>query len=63
MKIEDLYAQTPVDKHRDIIVLDGRLYFENEEYIIESNDELRLVHSQKQVEQQLDQIRTKLSIG
>lgn len=63
MKIEELYAQTPVEKHQDIVISGNRLYFENEEYVIETDGDLRLVRSDKGLEQRLAQIEDKLSIS
>lgn len=62
MKIDQLYAKTPVGTHQEIIIRDGKLYFENEEYVMDSDGELRLVHSNKTLEQRLAAIDAKLGI-
>lgn len=62
MKITELYARTPVERHSEIVVSGDRLYFDGEEYVIRQDGELKLVHSHKGIEQGLDQIRTKLAI-
>ena len=62
MNIVELYKQTPVEKHREILASGDRVFFENEEYVIDAEGELKLVRSQKGLEQHLAQIRTKLGI-
>jgi len=62
MNITQLYAQTPVERHHEIIVSGDRLYFENQEYILGADGELKLARSQKGLEQGLAQIATKLGI-
>jgi len=62
MNLTDLYAQTPVERHQEIVVLGDRLYFEDEEYVIQGDRELKLVHSQKELEQRLARIETKLGV-
>ena len=62
MNLTDLYAQTPVERHQEIVVSGGRLYFEDEEYVIQGDGELKLVHSQKELEQRLARIETKLGV-
>lgn len=62
MNIVELYKQTPVERHKDIVVLGDRLFFDGEEYIIQGEGELKLVHSHKGLEQKIDQIGIKLSI-
>ena len=48
MNLVQLYAQTPVERHHEIIVSGNRLFFDNEEHIIEGEEsELRLVRSDK----------------
>lgn len=63
MNIVELYTQVPVERHQGIIVSGDRLFFDGEEYIIEGDGELKLVHSHKGLEQRLDQIRTKLGVS
>ncbi len=62
MNIVELYEQTPVERHAEIIVSGDRLFFESEEFIIGAEGELRLIKSQKELEQRLAQIDGKLPI-
>ena len=62
MNIVELYKQTPVERHHEIVVSGDRVFFDGEEYVINAEKELRLIRSQKGLEQQLAQIETKLGI-
>lgn len=62
MNLEQLYAQTPVARHPEIIVSGDRVFFDGEEYLLVPNGELRLVRSQKALEQRLTTIAAKLGI-
>ena len=62
MNSAEFYGQTPVERHSEIIISGDRLFFDGDEYVVDGNDELRLVHSQKILEQRLAQIDTKLGI-
>ena len=62
MNIVELYKQTPVERHQEIVVSSDRLFFVGEEYIINGDGELRLVRSQKDLLQKIDEIRTKLGV-
>ena len=62
MNIVELYKQTPVERHHEIVVSGDRVSFDGEEYVINAEKELRLIRSQKGLEQQLAQIATKLGI-
>jgi hypothetical protein len=59
----EFYKQTSVERHGEIVVSGDRLFFENEEYVIDSEEELRLVRSSKKLEQRLVEIEMKLDIG
>ncbi|MEE8470593.1 MAG: hypothetical protein V3S51_04615 [Dehalococcoidia bacterium] len=62
MNIEELYGQTPVSRHDEILVSGDRLFFDNEEYVITGADqELVLVRSQKVLEQQIAEVKSSLS--
>ncbi|HEY40740.1 MAG TPA: hypothetical protein G4O18_02650 [Dehalococcoidia bacterium] len=61
MNIVELYELVPQERHSEVVVSGDRLFFDGDEYIIEGEDELRLVHSQKELEQQLTRIETRLS--
>lgn len=63
MNIIELYAKTPVERHHEIVVSGDRLFFDGEEYVIGGEEELRLVRSNKRLEQHLAQIESKLSIS
>jgi len=63
MNLVELYEQLPVEKHQEIVVSGDRLFFEGEEYLILADGELKLVHSDKELLQRVDQIRTKLGIS
>ena len=62
MNIVELYKQVPPERHAEVVVSGDRLFLEGEEYVIDTNGELRLVWSQKGLEQHLAQIETKLGI-
>jgi hypothetical protein len=62
MNVVELYQQTPVDKHSEILVSGDRLFFEGEEYIIGADEELKMIRSDKQLEQKLSEIINKLDI-
>lgn len=63
MNIVELYEQIPLERHQEIIVSGDRLFFDSEEYIIEGDGELKLVHSDKELLNKVDQIRTKLGVS
>lgn len=62
MNIVELYKQTPVERHQEIVVSGDRLFFDSEEYIINGDGELRLSRSQKDLLQKVDEIRAKLGV-
>ena len=62
MNIAELYKKTPVKRHSEIVVSGGRLFFGGEEYVIEGDGNLRLVHSHKAIEASLDKIKIKLGV-
>ena len=61
MNLVELYKQTPVARHSEIIVSSDRLFFDGEEYILQGDEELRLVRSEKELKQRLTMIEAKLS--
>ena len=63
MNIMELYAKTPVERHHEIVVSGDRLFLDGEEYVIGGEEELRLVRSNKGLEQHLAQIESKLGIS
>jgi hypothetical protein len=54
--LKELYDQTPVARHPEIVVSRERVFFNDEEYVIVGGGELRLVRSQKRLEERIDQI-------
>ena len=62
MRITELYSGVPKERHQEIVISGDRLFFDNEEYVIEVEGELKLVRSQKGLEQRLAQVETKLGI-
>ena len=61
MNIVEFYAKTPVERHLEIVVSGDRLYFDNEEYVILANDELKLIHSHKELEKNIASVKATLS--
>lgn len=68
MNLKELYSQTSVSEHSNIIVLGDRVYVKTEEgleeYILMPEGNLRLLRSDKEnpVRQDLIKIKTKLGI-
>ena len=62
MDLVQLYQQTPVARHPEIIVSNDRVFFDDEEYIIQPDGELKLVRSEKELKQKLTAIEAKLPI-
>ena len=60
MDLVQLYQQTPVARHPEIIVSNDRVFFDDEEYIIQPDGELKLVRSEKELKQKLIAIEAKL---
>jgi len=62
MNIMELYQQTPVERHHEIIISGNRLFFDGEEYIISGIDrELKLIHSHKGLEKEIASIKATLN--
>jgi hypothetical protein len=66
MNLVELYAQTPVEKHVDIVVAEGRVFVRSaegtEEYALLPDGEMELVRSDKDIRAGLTQIKGKLGI-
>lgn len=62
MNLKELYYLTPVARHPEIVVSGERVFFDNEEYVIGGDGELRLVRSQKTLDERIDQIVLGLNI-
>ena len=60
MNLVELYQQTPVARHPEIIVSGERVFFEDVEYVLQPNENLILVHSDKELKQKLTAIEAKL---
>ena len=43
MNLVELYKQTPVKRHSEIIVSGERAFFDDEEYILQFDGELKLI--------------------
>lgn len=63
MNLAELYAQTPAAKHPEIVVTGDRLFYQGGEYVIDGNEELKLIRSQEKLEQDLALIKSKLDIS
>ena len=61
MNLKELYDQTPVGRHSEIVVSGDRLYFDGEEYVIRQDGELKLVHSHKGLEEDIASVKATLS--
>ncbi len=63
MNLVEFYKQIPRERHQEIVVSGDRLFFDGEEYLIAGEEqELKLIYSNKGLEQRLAQIGTKLGI-
>ena len=62
MNLKELYYLTPVARHPEIVVSGERVFFNGEEYLIGGDSELKLVRSQKDLEEKMDQIVLGLNI-
>ena len=60
MKVEQLYKQTPVAKHSGIVVSGDRLFFDGDEYIIDGDGELKMIRTNRQLDQKLSEIVARL---
>ena len=60
MNLIELYKQTPVARHSEIIVSSDRLFFDGEEYILQGDEELKFIRSEKELKQKLIAIEAKL---
>ena len=61
MNIVQLYAKTPVARHSEIVVSGDRLFFENDEYVIRGDEELKLIHCHKGLEEELASVKATLN--
>ena len=60
MDLVQLYQQTPVARHPEIIVSNDRVFFDDEEYILQPDGKLKLIRSEKELKQKLTAIEAKL---
>ena len=61
MNIVELYEKAPVERHHEIIVAGDRLFYDGDEYLIDSAGELRLLHSHKGLAERLKRLEQQLS--
>ena len=61
MNLVQFYQQTPVKRHSEIVVSGDKLFFEDEEYVIQGDGELRLVRSEKELKQRLARIEGRVA--
>lgn len=62
MNVNELYQNTPVARHPEIIISGDRLFFDDDEYVILGRDrELKLLNSPKGLEQRLVRIEDKMA--
>ena len=61
MTIVELYTKTPVERHSEIVVSGDRPYFEEGEYAILANDELKLIHSHKKLNEDIASVKATLN--
>ena len=61
MNLVELYKQTPVERHSEIVVSSDRLYFDGEEYAIAADEELKLIHSHKKLEADIASVKATLN--
>ena len=62
MNLVELYQQTPVARHSEIIVSGERVFFDDEEYILQPDGKLKLIRSEKELKQKLTTIADKLGV-
>ena len=60
MNLVELYQQTPVKRHSEIIISSDRLFFDGEEYILQGDEELKLIRSEKEIKQRLTAIEARI---
>lgn len=61
MTLSELYQQPPVSQHPEIVVSGNRVFFDGAEYLLLPGGEMKLLRSQKALEQKLDEILARLS--
>lgn len=61
MTLTELYARTPLVRHPDIMVANDRVYFDDEEFQLGSNGELRLLGSNKKQREGLTALKADLA--
>ena len=61
MNLVQFYQQTPVKRHSEIVVSSDRLYFDGEEYVIAADEELKLIHCHKGLEEELASVKATLN--
>ena len=61
MNLIEIYKQTSVARHPEIIVSGERVFFDDEEYILQPDGELKLVRSGKELKQRLAHIEDRVA--
>ena len=61
MNTAELYEKVPVERHSEIVISGDKLFFENEEYAIAADEELKLVRSEKELKQRLARIEDRVA--
>lgn len=54
MNIIELYQKVPTERHHEIVVTGDRLFYDEEEYFIDLEGNLVLIHSHKRLENRLE---------
>ena len=67
MNLAELYAQTPVARHKDVKIVGDRVLVKDaegnvDEYLVSDNEELWFVRSDREQKQDIRAIKTKLGI-
>ena len=67
MNLNELYRLTPLERHGDIKVVGDRVFIKDaggtvDEYLIIRDDELWLIHSDREQKETLNAIKSKLGV-
>lgn len=62
MTLHELYAQTPAERHLEILVSGTLVFFEGREYLLLPDGELRLLRSLGDLERRVEEIAAKLGL-
>jgi len=56
MNLSEFYEQIPAERHHEVILSGDRLYFGDEEFIIDPEGNIHKIHSWKEIHERLDRI-------